>query len=137
MQFPESFFASFAILLHVTKVSADFHVGYWDSASSVIASRTEACPSNYYNCDCFQHGGRTGFGPGSDAVASGSDFSIGAGLCGLGQLDFYNRGGGHYQFYQHNGDGTLQGDCFNNVATSDCGSTVWEDRLVCFSYICN
>jgi len=51
-------------------------------------------------------------------------------------MNFYKRGDGHYDFYVANGDGSIQGTCYNNNAVLMCGDTRVEDRLVCYSYIC-
>lgn len=91
MRLVKTTLGAFALLIQISNVAADFHVGYWINDDGAGGS-TEACPSNYYNCDCFEDGDRTGYGPQGDSVADGEDFSIGAGLCGLSQLNFYNVG---------------------------------------------
>lgn len=127
---------TFTLLYQTVRVAADFHVGWALADNNVVNSYTTACPSNYYNCNCFFDDDRAALGPTYDVIADGGNFSIEGGLCGLSQLDFYNVGGGHYQFYVHNGDGTLQGDCYTNVGSVGCGGAIYEDRLVCYSYIC-
>lgn len=127
---------AFALLIQISKVAADFHVGYWDGDGGDQVY-TEACPSNYYNCDCFQNGDRAGYGPQKDAVADGDNFNIDAGLCGLGELNFYNAGSGEYEFYIAGGDGSVQGTCYTNIATPvNCEYATYSDRLVCYSYVC-
>ena len=117
---------------------ADFHVTQGIAPGG--GAGLEACPSNYYNCNCLKDGDRAaqvlvdGQGVGS---LPDSFFSIKAGLCGLGQLNFYKQGDGHWDFYVNNGDGTLQGTCYPNSATSTCsGGFYFIDQLVCYSYIC-
>ena len=68
----------------------------------------------------------------------GSFFSVESGLCGLGQLNFYKQSDGSWDFYQNNGDGSLQGTCYSNTAITSCllAFNVY-DQLVCYSYICN
>lgn len=123
-----------SLLLQLSQVAADFHVGW--KAGLNGDNIVEACPSNYYNCNCFDNNDRTGYGPRQDIV--GQDFSIGAGLCGLPQLNFYGNGDGSYDFYVNGGDGTVQGHCyFNDDTQSQCGLGVYFDRLVCYSYICS
>lgn len=82
------------------------------------------------------------------AVESGSiigDFSLDAGLCGMGQLDFYYRPNlGHWEFYVNGGNGEIQGTCYKNDADL-VGCNIhpfsflevnYDDKLVCYSYIC-
>jgi hypothetical protein len=99
----------------------------------------EACPSNYYNCHCLRDGDRAvqivvnGKGVGSlpsDAFSTNGD------LCGVGQLNFYKQSDGHWDFYVNDGDGTLQGTCYSNTATTLCSGFYFFDELVCYSYIC-
>ena len=65
-----------------------------------------------------------------------SFFSVEAGLCGMGQLNFYKQGDGHWDFYVDQGDGSLQGRCYSNSAVTSCSGDLYNDELVCFSYIC-
>jgi hypothetical protein len=100
----------------------------------------EACPSNYYNCKCMRDGDRAaqvlvnGGGVGS---LPDDFFSVKAGLCGLGQLNFYKQSNGAWNFYVDGGDGSLQGTCYSNSGGSSCsGGFIFYDKLVCYSYIC-
>ncbi|KAF8329643.1 hypothetical protein F5887DRAFT_115510 [Amanita rubescens] len=116
---------------------ADFHV------VQVVPNRSiaslQACPSNYYNCKCLLDGDRAaqvvvnfqGVG-----LLPDNFFSTIAGLCGMGQLNFYKQGDGHWDFYVDGGDGSLQGTCYPNSADSSCFGTAVHDQLVCYSYIC-
>lgn len=123
-----------SFLLQLSLVAADFHVGW--KAGIDNNNQVEACPSNYYNCNCFFFNDRTGYGPRQDLL--GQDFSIQAGLCGLPQLNFYGNEDGTYTFYINGGDGTAQGQCYPNTASLNCGGEgYYDDRLVCYSYICS
>ena len=128
--------ASFAIPFAL----ADFHIVLVDG---VNGGELFACPSDYYNCDCFVNGNRR-----ADVTVGGSEirslpegfFSVASGLCGLEQLDFYEQSDGSWDIYEENGDGSLQGTCNSNSAFRSCaatGSVSIYDELVCFSYICN
>lgn len=132
---------------------ANFHVGRADKTQithsdlpPVTFTQYIACPSNYLNCNCYG-----GFAANADRgvqVSKGStsgDFSLNAGLCGMGQLDFYYRANlGHWEFYVDGGDGSIQGTCYKNDAKlAACGlspysilETNYDDQLVCYSYIC-
>ncbi|KAI8887653.1 hypothetical protein K501DRAFT_268744 [Backusella circina FSU 941] len=83
----------------------------------------EACPSNYYNCKCWKNGDRAGRvadinGRGIADIAGRDYFRIDKGLCGMGQLDFYKRPSGIWEFYVNKGNGELQGRCYENSADS-------------------
>jgi hypothetical protein len=114
-------------------VAADFHVV--DDGSGILL----ACPSNYYKCDCFSNRKRAQFV--ENLTPLGQYFELTAGFCGISKkLDFYRRSDMHYDFYQNNGDGTVQGTCWYNTDAPGvkCGfppATVRE-QLVCYSYIC-
>ncbi|KAJ2982980.1 hypothetical protein NQ176_g1025 [Zarea fungicola] len=136
--------------------AANFHIGKADKVQlhtvpdqphspPLKFTQYIACPSNYMNCNCY---GR--FAANADRgveVAHGStsgDFSLKAGLCGMGQLDFYKRSGGFWEFYVNNGNGDIQGTCYKNSAElQGCGinplsvlETNYDDQIVCYSYIC-
>ena len=126
--------ASFTIL----SARADFHIVQGIAPGG--GAGLEACPSNYYNCDCLENGNRAaqvvvnGQGVGS---LPDSFFSVKAGLCGMGQLNFYKQGDGTWDIYQNDGNGALQGTCNGNTATNDCqAGFIFNDQLVCYSYIC-
>jgi hypothetical protein len=110
---------------HITKIIlSDHSSSYW------------ACPSNYWNCNCFAFGER------SAAVEDGSSagfFRLASGLCGMGELDFYENSDKSWTFYVHNGDGSVQGTCYSNTALHVCPleGVEAQDQLVCYSYICN
>lgn len=138
-------------------VSANFHVGKADKTQLHVNPNGPgtpnlkfttyiACPSNYLNCKCYG-----GFSDNSDrgvGVAHGAitgDFSLKAGLCGMGQLDFYWRSNlGKWEFYVNGGNGDKQGECYkNSAALAGCGinptsvlETNYDDKIVCYSYIC-
>jgi hypothetical protein len=127
--------ASFAIPLAL----ADFHIVQGIAPGG--GAGLEACPSDYYNCNCLKNGDRAaqvlvgGRGVGS---LPDSFFSVKSGLCGLGQLNFYKQGDGSWKFYKDGGDGSLQGTCYKNTAGTSCsGGFIFYDQLVCYSYICN
>ncbi|KAK9312379.1 hypothetical protein V1524DRAFT_410843 [Lipomyces starkeyi] len=143
-----------ALLNLAVLCSADFHVSAVVSGSVGYCSNDGgcqdnynnyviACPSNYWNCNCFtenDRGAQADNGNIKDIVGS-SFFQLDAGLCGMGALNFYQQGDGSWQFYVDGGDGTLQGTCYSNSASDYCwnvvGSASVADRLVCYSYICN
>ena len=126
--------------LSVPSALADFHViqGLTPSGSSSL----EACPSNNYNCGCMKNGDRAAQvidvnGQGVGGLPNNS-FSVKSGLCGMDQLDFYKSSDGHWDFYISNGDGTLQGKCHPNTASSSCsGGYFFDDKLVCYTDICD
>ena len=67
-----------------------------------------------------------------------SFFFVEAGLCGMGQLNFYKQDDGTWKFYVDNGDGTLQGTCFQNQGRTTCpAGKVYLEQLVCYSNICD
>ncbi|KAF8814055.1 hypothetical protein BYT27DRAFT_7180308 [Phlegmacium glaucopus] len=117
---------------------AEFHI--IEGVAPGGGSGLEACPSNYYDCDCLKDGDRAArVLVNGEGVASLPDnfFSVDAGLCGLGQLDFFKQSDEVWNFYIHEGDGTLQGTCYPNNATNTCSGFYFFDQLVCYSYICN
>lgn len=124
--------------LSVPSALANFHVIQGIAPGGLAG--LEACPSNYYNCKCMTGGDRAaqvlvdGHGVGD---LPDDFFSIKSGLCGMGQLNFYKRSDGHWDFYVSNGDGKVQGACHSNTASSSCsGGFFFNDLLVCYSYIC-
>ena len=143
--------AIFAALLLLSPTLADFHVGEQFGVAAgptdpIEITRYLACPSDYYNCRCFGsiRPDRGVFIEGGQTPDSAT-FSLNAGLCGMGKLDFYYRQSkGAWDFYVSGGDGSLQGTCYRNSADSQwCGTSYpaftarYFDRLVCYSYICN
>jgi hypothetical protein len=132
---------SFALLIGasftIPSALANFHVIQGIAPGG--GAGLEACPSNYYNCNCLKNGDRAaqvlvnGQGVGS---LPNNFFSIKAGLCGLPQLNFYKNGNGAWDFYINNGDGSLQGTCYPNRATTTCSGFYFSDQLVCYSYVC-
>jgi hypothetical protein len=138
--------AIFAALLLLSPTLADFHIGQIMNVAGSAPNpptNTEyiACPSNYYNCNCFGSKDRAvntylGQNPAS------ATFSLNSGLCGMGQLDFYYQDSKKgWDFYVNGGDGSLQGTCYPNSDTQWCAipllwTTKYTDNLVCYSYIC-
>jgi len=113
-----------------------------ENGANEIIDDLYACPSNYFNCDCYGRGDR------GQSVVDVEEiwlpenyFQLNAGLCGMPKMDFYKRGDGRWEFYVNNGDGTLQGTCWPNEADAYCypswnhGTSI-ADRLVCYSYVC-
>ncbi|KAF9516950.1 hypothetical protein BS47DRAFT_1340255 [Hydnum rufescens UP504] len=99
-----------------------------------------ACPSNYLNCNCFakkERGADIGLQNFPDDF-----FSTKQNLCGEGVMNFYNRGGGHWEFFQKDGDSKPLGNCWtpDNPPHWKCGSTPTSPgavtKLICNSYIC-
>lgn len=134
---------------------ADFHIGRADketnpfNTDSPVLQWTDyvACPSNYFGCKCYGK-----ISPSADRGVSTrqrkpptGDFSIEAGLCGMGQLDFYYRAADNkWEFYVNGGNGDIQGTCYPNsthdlcfLTTSTILTVNYYDELVCYSYICN
>jgi hypothetical protein len=126
-----------SLAITARQVTADFHILAVFHPVPVL-ERYTACPSDYYNCDCFSKGDRAGKISGSDL---GTSFSIEAGLCGMPQLDLYIQEDGSYYIYEDGGNGDVLGTCVSNSGSQDCGSgivkTVANEVLVCYSYICN
>ena len=129
---------SFSALLGFAE--ADFHI--FQGQQTGGGQGTGACPSNYYNCDCFAVGHRRAevqtYGTGT--IDGMTFFQMEPGLCGMGTMNFYQQDDGSWQFYVDGGDGTVQGTCYGNNAestcTSDADNLVINDKLVCYSYIC-
>jgi hypothetical protein len=121
-----------ALLISVNQVSANFHVS--SLSENGVLEKYIACPSNYFNCDCFTNGDRSGTVAGD--VAGGDFFQVESGLCGMPQMNFYKNGDGSWDFYAAGGDGDVLGQCYGNGAEDFCGSKVVDDRLVCYSYVC-
>ena len=96
-----------------------------------------ACPANYYNCDCMLNGNRRADGMG---MTSEPVFSVKGGLCGMGQLNFYQQSDGHWDLYVNNGDGSLQGRCYGDSRRSMCPNPPYAidflNQMVCYSHIC-
>ncbi|KAN0085502.1 hypothetical protein V8E54_001969 [Elaphomyces granulatus] len=141
--------AIFAALLLLPPTLADFHIG---EQFGIVGSGDDpptitkyiACPSNYYNCNCFGSlkSERGVFIPGGDNPGSAT-FSLNPGLCGMGKLDFYYQADkGVWDFYISDGNGEVQGTCYRNSAAKQyCGfppfyKFQYTDSLVCYSYIC-
>jgi hypothetical protein len=143
-----------ASLFTLSHVAADFHisavvggsVGYCSPDGGCIDNynnRVVACPSNYWNCDCFSKGDRGVLVDNGNIqdITGLNYFQTDPGLCGMGAMNFYKQGDGSWVFYVAGGDGSLQGKCYNNSGSDYCwyalGSDSVRDRLVCYSYICN
>ena len=98
-----------------------------------------SCPANYHNCECMDDGSRN-----EPILVNGrlafdlpdSFFSIQAGLCGMGQLNFYKQGDGHWEIYVDQGDGSVQGECSSKAADRTSCFNQYDDKLICTSYIC-
>lgn len=123
---------------------ADFHIAMtetFDNSGLIATWVRKACPSNYYNCECYGNGGREGsFGDDN----YWGDFSMDPGFCGMGQMDFYPDGDSLYNFYIAGGDGNAIGYCTPNAGeTLNCwtgaaaGAVVAWDQWYCHSYVCN
>ena len=132
--------ASFTILPALTNFHISQSVSLQSIASGVSDESLIACPSNDYTCDCLEGGNRAAkvmvYGQGVPGNLPDSFFSVNAGLCGSSQLNFYNKGGGIWEFYQNNGDGSLKGTCYPNSASPGCPGYLIDDQLVCYSNIC-
>jgi hypothetical protein len=119
------------LAISVVQVAANFHVLSLNQNSNLV--KYLACPSNYYNCDCFTKNQRTG---GITGNPQGDFFSVNSGFCGLPMLNFYKRADGHWDIYAAGGDGQVLGTCYANTGEQFCGSDVADEKLVCYSYIC-
>jgi hypothetical protein len=120
------------LLVSIDQVAANFHISSVSLNGNL--QKYTACPSNYYNCNCFTKNDRAGTVSGD---VGGSDFfQVKNGLCGMPELNFYKRGDGHWDFYAAGGNGDVIGQCFGNSAETFCGSKVVADKLVCYSYVC-
>ncbi|KAJ2968258.1 hypothetical protein NQ176_g9271 [Zarea fungicola] len=134
---------------------ANFHIGRADketnpfNKNSPVISWTDyvACPSNYFGCKCYGGISATadrGVSTTRNKSPSGDSFSLNAGLCGMGKLDFYWRQNlQKWEFFGSNGDGKVKGECYPNSTHDLCflrtGTAVtvnYYDKLVCYSYIC-
>jgi hypothetical protein len=141
--------AIFAALLLLSPTLADFHIGtqfgvYGTQPNPPTTTEYIACPSNYYNCNCYGAMNpdrgvliQPGTNPGS------ATFYLKSGLCGMGQLDFYyQQSKGGWDIYVNGGDGSLQGTCYPNSDTQHCSflplfTSKYTDNLICYTHICN
>ena len=138
MKFIQSILLLVTAALTIPSTLADFHIVQGIAPGG--GAGLEACPSNYYNCKCLKDGDRAAQVIVNDkGVGSLPDnfFSVKAGFCGMGKLDFWKRGDGHWDIYQSGGDGSAQGTCYGNTAGTNCSpGFFFNDQLVCYSYIC-
>ncbi|KAF9516947.1 hypothetical protein BS47DRAFT_1340251 [Hydnum rufescens UP504] len=120
---------------------ANFHLIQGIDPHTNVGNVLVACPSNQYNCDCF-----TGADHGAEILdhsgipgSPGDFFWTDRGLCGMPRLDFYKREDGHWDFFTHNGDGTVEGRCYTNAGHQPiiCEGNSYIETLLCSSYICN
>lgn len=77
-----------------TGALGDFHVSLivqYSSAAGVVNDLT-ACPSDYWNCECYANGVRAGYIPQGDGAWSPPSFFSIENLCGESQLNFYQNG---------------------------------------------
>jgi hypothetical protein len=122
----------------IPSVIADFHIIQGIAPGG--GTGLEACPSNYDNCKCMKDGDRAAqvFVNGKGVANLPDDsFSLKAGFCGIGKLNFYKQSNGAWNFYVDGGDGSLQGTCYSSNAGNSCsGGFIFYDKLVCYSYIC-
>jgi hypothetical protein len=129
-----------ALLGFVQQAKGDFHI--FQGQQSGGGQGTGACPSNYYNCDCFAVGHRRAEVEthGTGTIDGLTFFQMKPSLCGMGTMNFYQQDDGSWQFYIDGGDGTVQGTCYGNNAettcTSEADNLIVTDKLVCYSYIC-
>ena len=84
------------IASYTTLVLGDFHVSYSQDYTRCcgLVSDFIACPSNYWNCNCYGNAERAGYisnDPGLSQFQLPSFFSI-KHLCGVDQLNLYQSG---------------------------------------------
>ena len=123
--------ASSAIL----SAHANFHITQGIVGNS---AGLEACPSNYYNCDCLANHNRA-----AEVVVNGQEveslpdsfFSVQSGFCGIGQLNFYKQGDGSWDIYQNDGNGSLQGKCYSNRARNIPASSSMTNWFVTVTFV--
>ncbi|KAJ2980438.1 hypothetical protein NQ176_g2642 [Zarea fungicola] len=149
------FSAPLALLALAVPSLANFHIGKADketnpvSKDSPILNWTDyvACPSNYFGCKCYGGISPTadrGVSTARNAAPEGTFFSLNAGLCGMGKLDFYYQvDQNRWDFYEAGGDGKVKGECYPNHTHDLCslktGTAVtvnYYDELVCYSFVC-
>lgn len=126
----------------VASVSADFHITRLRANDGHSEDfRDLACPSNYWNCNCFLWNDR---GKGV-TNGDGNFFTVSEGLCGMKQMNFYknpDEGDNVWDYYEDGGDGTKIGSCYGNEDSDSkrCylpGVTIKaSDLLVCYGYPC-
>lgn len=139
-------FGAYSLLAAVFPfVLADFHVDTVHNSVVTGPSSQDhwtsyvACPSNYFNCKCLVSSDRTGHVDGGNPGTG--FFYIDSGFCGMGQMNFYDRGNGHWEYYLNGGDKI--GDCYGNGndGAKQCGitggSAITTGGLVCYGYPCN
>jgi hypothetical protein len=121
-----------AILVPV--VQADFHILFYTDDAG-LEGWTHILPSNQYNCKAVGHNGEvTTDQPGDSYFEATKD------ICGVAQLDFYQRADGHYDFYTPSG--AFQGSCYNDSGAkaigcaSFSGQVAFIEELVCYTSIC-
>ena len=113
---------------------ANFHLHSVQRTDTGMEAGRIACPSKEDDCNCLQNGVGRGV-IGGDSI---SPF-IEAGFCGSPQLDFYQRANGHWDIYNHGGDGSVQGECYfaGSDMTCDGSKTIqYHDFLICYTTIC-
>jgi hypothetical protein len=143
MKFTQSLVLFVTAAFTIPSVLADFHIVKLVSQGSGYSAVLEACPSNHYDCNCFDSGinGATAYVDGQTVgvLPSTGVFYVKSGLCGMDQLDFEEQSDGHWNIYAHNGPSkSVQGTCYSNTgSTTHCSSNDADEELVCFSYICS
>jgi hypothetical protein len=119
----------------IHQVMADFVISQVDTSELTIYY--EACPANQNNCNCLWNGT---FGAsvnllGAQNIFDTNSFRVDVGLCSKGLMDFYlQQSGVDWQFYDHDGDGTLLGTCSQEPDLGDCPFTF--TIMTCTSSVC-
>jgi hypothetical protein len=75
---------------------------------------------------------------GAQDVTDTNFLQVDAGLCSKRLMDFYLQVSGDWQFYDHDGDGTLLGTCSNDIGggVDACSGIQWYQRLNCTTSVC-
>jgi hypothetical protein len=152
MQFSVTLRVLLAGLFLFTTVHANFHIWSRTQRCSCLAEDCEdiveddlvLCPFNKANCDCWGKGKSAArIADWDELYLPPNHFRTSKGVCGVGIMDFYNRGGGKWEFYFSGGNGEKQGTCWEDsdktVKQCDtaplCSATV-KKSLWCQTYIC-
>jgi|SRR5271170_8080649 len=96
--------------LALSRVNADFPIALVSTTNfPPTALYSVACGSDEQNCDCWESAPET-----NSADDPAYRFSLAAGLCGWGALDFYYQAGIYWYVYEQDGNGSGVATCHYN-----------------------
>jgi len=134
------------ISLLLTPVSADFHIfncihSYGLGGQNGVDPVIVGVPSNQFNCNGVYNSPIDDDNNPTSVNWGTQFFYVPAGLCGMGQMNFYWNGGG-FNFYADGGDGRLLGTCVQGGGGKMTCEKAFDqvyctDAWVCLSSVCN